>query len=872
MDVHLTIRSHLGLDRDVRITAPEGAILDQFIVELAGTGDEPRLWDGPRSLPGFSMLGGPGLRQGSIVSIGAPGAPDLTLGSVLLLHVVGGPDAGRVLPLPRGTATVGRARGCDVRLQDPDVSREHAAITVTSAGISVRDLGSTNGTTLEGAQVASSDTPLSRSAYLRVGLSTLALAATPEPAASLGTGPSGTRLVNRPPRTRVGPDTAGELELDVEPATRRLPGIQWFAALLPALAGAILALLMHNPQFLAFALLAPVVILGTALGERLNNRRSGKRERRSRRVRTQAFELERTRQLRLETTARRIAHPDPAAILRIAQTPEYRLWERRRADDDFLDVRLGLGDQPSRLLLRRGNAASAAGVLCAVPVVIGLKAGPLGLDGPRDITLGVARWLVGHLAALHSPVDVELALLLSEGNSTAWNWMRWLPHLGTRVADDARTREELLSQLIAMLDQRRSERPASSGNRSATSDWPGRWLILVIEQCGTLTSLPGLARLLAEGPSVGITAICLDSERRQLPGACTSLVSISGETGSAAKVEGAAGRLLADFIIDRVEPRWADTVARSLANLVDAATDSAAALPERCRLVQLLGPSCLDPSSVLAHWRHGGTPTATIGVGPDSAFTIDLVRDGPHALVAGTTGAGKSELLQTLIAGLAANNAPADLAFVLVDYKGGSAFADCARLPHVSGLVTDLDAHLTARALQSLNAELRRRELLFAAAGAADLDAYRHGSAHAAHPLGRLVLVVDEFAALAVELPDFVTGLVAIAQRGRSLGVHLVLATQRPGGVISPEIRANTTLRISLRVTDTSESLDVIGSDAAAAIDKAIPGRAFVRTGASLSEIQVARINVAVAPGAGRRPTKGGRTRLLGTGPPTPVS
>lgn len=170
-----------------------------------------------------------------------------------------------------------------------------------------------------------------------------------------------------------------------------------------------------------------------------------------------------------------------------------------------------------------------------------------------------------------------------------------------------------------------------------------------------------------------------------------------------------------------------------------------------------------------------------LGNTSDGPASIDLCRDGPHALVAGTTGSGKSELLQSLIAGLALNHPPERCSFLLVDYKGGAAFAEAARLPHTVGLLTDLDGSTTARALRSLAAELSRREALLAAHGVPDLAALP-----ASVELARLVIVVDEFATLVEELPGFVPGLVGIAQRGRSLGIHLVLATQRPGGVVSP--------------------------------------------------------------------------------------
>ncbi len=234
-----------------------------------------------------------------------------------------------------------------------------------------------------------------------------------------------------------------------------------------------------------------------------------------------------------------------------------------------------------------------------------------------------------------------------------------------------------------------------------------------------------------------------------------------------------------------------------------------------------------------------------IGACYDGPFGIDLARDGPHGLVAGTTGAGKSELLQTLIASLACANRPDEMTFVLVDYKGGSAFAGCVHLPHVTGMVTDLDAHLTQRALASLSAELTRREHILAAAGAKDIEEYTERAGHQPRrrPLPRLVIVIDEFASLVRDLPDFVTGLVGIAQRGRSLGIHLILATQRPSGVVSADIRANTSLRIALRVTDATESADVIDAPDAAQISRATPGRGYVRLGhASLIPFQAGRI------------------------------
>ena len=227
--------------------------------------------------------------------------------------------------------------------------------------------------------------------------------------------------------------------------------------------------------------------------------------------------------------------------------------------------------------------------------------------------------------------------------------------------------------------------------------------------------------------------------------------------------------------------------------------------------------------------RRAGTLRAIIGSAGVDAMHLDLRSQGPHALVGGTTGAGKSEFLQAWVLGMAAEYSPDRVSFLFVDYKGGSAFADCVILPHCVGLVTDLSPHLVRRALTSLRAELHFREHLLNRKKAKDLLELEKRGDPDSPPA--LVLVIDEFAALASEVPEFVDGVVDIAQRGRSLGIHLIMATQRPAGVIKDNLRANTPLRIALRMADESDSSDVIGTKDAAHFDPRIPGRGIAKTG-----------------------------------------
>ncbi len=244
------------------------------------------------------------------------------------------------------------------------------------------------------------------------------------------------------------------------------------------------------------------------------------------------------------------------------------------------------------------------------------------------------------------------------------------------------------------------------------------------------------------------------------------------------------------------------------------------------------GPVSLDElleaptaSSIAEAWgRHDAGVVARIGSTASGPLELDFVGHGPHALLAGTTGSGKSELLRSLVIALAVRYPPNHVAFVLVDFKGGATFDPCRRLPHVAGSMTDLDPSGADRALEALRAEVRFRERRLREAGVDALEPRELG-------VPRLLVVVDEFGALADQAPETLDGLIDVARRGRSLGIHLLLATQRPGGVVSDRIRANTSIRIALRVHDAADSHDIINSDDAARIDRRRPGGGFARLG-----------------------------------------
>lgn len=315
------------------------------------------------------------------------------------------------------------------------------------------------------------------------------------------------------------------------------------------------------------------------------------------------------------------------------------------------------------------------------------------------------------------------------------------------------------------------------------------------------------------------------------------------------EVTPAGARLHAAGAAPAVLPWHAVTAGRARTQLLRARTlrglcgerPPAAAPPDHVALGDLRGIPAPRPDAVVAAWSGAGTGlVARIGRSAGSEdVVVDLVADGPHALVAGTTGAGKSELLTTLVLALALTHAPDRLALLLVDFKGGTGLGAVAGLPHVLDHVTDLDPARTQRVLAGLRAETRRRERLLAAHGAHDLTGLDPDD-HATPP--RLLVVVDELRALADDVPDAVATLARLAAQGRALGIHLVLATQRPAGVVTADLRANVDLRIALRVTDDADSRDVVDDPQAARLDPRTPGRAVLRRGSLPTEIvQAAR-------------------------------
>ena len=806
------------------------------------------------SIPRAAVVGEPPLLEGVLIHVArsaeagvAHPGPRPPEPGLLALQIVSGPGAGRSVPLTTGSHVLGRSHTCSIRLEDQSISRFHLELGVSADGVTIRDLEATNPSLVDGRAIAP-DATLALGQRLRLGSCTV-MVRRPDVTAAATTTADGIVKVHRPPRFGALPGGASITfpEAPGKPDGLRVPLV---AALAPVVGAAVVSVVMRSPTMLLFALLSPLMLLGQWLSDRRQGRVSHRRAVADHEKVVRALRDEVARALRDEAAARHAQAPDLAVLASVARVPEARLWERRPEDHDHLVLRVGLGRETADLRLAGAVPTDlVAPTVDDVPVTLALATiGVLGVSGPRPRVLAQAASLVLQLATWHSPRELQLVLVTNSSTPEAdWGWASRLPQaqpmVDSRIASVLSARGDSVSPLVAELDaivRRRQD----AVERSGVVRQPR--IVVLLDGAHDLRRAAGMASLLRHGPEVGVHFICLDEQGERLPAEATAHVELGSSGAARATVRG-RDRRTGDLVPDLPTRSWVEQVARSLAPLRDGTPDDAAILPGRIgfRELHVNGPLALDPAdpaALAAHWSDRRRPRhLLLGMGAAGPYAVDLRSAGPHALVAGTTGAGKSELLQTLVAGLAVAYHPEELSLVLIDYKGGSAFTECAALPHTAGLVTDLDEQLGARALTSLSAELKRRERILADWGAKDLDSYLREPGAPVIP--RLVLVVDEFKVLAEELPEFVDGLVRLAAVGRSLGIHLVLATQRPAGIISSDMRANIGLRICLRVRDRGDSVDVVESPDAWTISDRSPGRALVRTaGLDLEMVQTAYV------------------------------
>ncbi|HMJ78434.1 MAG TPA: FtsK/SpoIIIE domain-containing protein, partial [Iamia sp.] len=804
------------------------------------------LFVGSSLFPTDGTLGETTLTDGDRVSWGGPVQPATIerRWTRWELRVVGGPAAGQVVPLPPGQHVIGRSGSLLAVADDALMSRTHLRLSVEGDTLTVEDAGSANGTQVEGEPLTGA-VPLVPGAVVQAGASLLTVVPAATPELRLVHQPDGRRGLNR--RFRVGADELPpEVPFPTKPEPGDRPGMNVLLLVAPAvLIGVMVLVLNAPPTMLMFMVMSPILGIGGAVGRRRQHDKKVARD--FERYRTEALAArERLLELRRqETEALRHRHPDPADTVQCARAAGRLLWARRGSDGDLLELRVGSG--LGRSTIRAQNAETDDPTLWMAPITVRLTdVGGVGIVGDLDRARGLARSLVLQAATFHSPAELRIVTLAEgdEGDRT-WGWVRWLPHARWAADEDfvltgsdvVSTRQRL-AELKDLIARRKEVRAAS---RDATV-LP---LVLVVHDGAARLLALGFAEVLRDGPAVGVHSITLDE--MQVPEGCDASVTF-GPDGDDARLEQAGRPSIERIVADAVDVASCGTAGRCLAPLKVIGEEGAVELPPQLRLLDVLQMPVPSAEAVGRLWATTTRdPGAPVGLTTGGPLVVDLTRDGPHGIIAGASRSGKSEFLKTFIASLAARNHPDDLSFLFIDFKGGNDYQVAATLPHTVDLATQTDQAGFERSLQLLDAEILRRQQIAKELQTSTLEGY--WAAQAAQPpgttpvMGRLVVIVDEFAELAQKNPLQLERLVSVARVGAAYGVHLILATQRPAGVVSGQIDANAPLRVCFRTTAKEHSSDVLGSTVAADIAERHRGRGYKRAHQeSPGEFQCARV------------------------------
>ncbi|MFD4754898.1 MULTISPECIES: FHA domain-containing protein [unclassified Streptomyces] len=814
MQIRLSLlaRRGAGRDCDVLVTAPAGTQLSAVAAGLkqaARAGETTSSWwvDGTRLDPHRAVLGEPPLVDGAVLALGGPagpgGEPDPTAPQ---LQVVSGPDAGGVHVLHGGEVRIGRSAEADVTLDDPDVSRAHCAVVLGPGGrVEVADLGSTNGTSIEGRPVGRTPQPLPRGALLRVGESVLRVVAggTQPPVATVPDGEGhvrvragadeGARAVagewretegspeagERPeagaPRTRTpevprpagGPRTASPHGADATHAAQGLRGLHEARDSLDARDG-------RDAQDAGEARPHPFdgaperdAPAPQDPGETRTARRKGGLGRWGRRRGPRTDEAAATAAGQATTAGPAApeaplppapvplparspdAWPDPALLLLTALGPGPRLWERGPGHPEALACRVGTSEHPR-----------PEGGALPVPLTVSLaESGSLGLAGPRERLSGLARAVLAQYAALHSPDTLEIVLVSTDRHQplaervARWGWLGWLPHVRPTRGQECRA-------LLAYDNEQAAARFAEVRGRT-TGQYEGLRTLVVLDGDPGTPALREAAAWCAsaEGRAAGVHLVCLAETAAASPASpvaetfeaacaqvaafrdCGAVALLSGDVATAVHVLRAAHGRLAGHgttgTVDAVSAAWAERFARALAPLrTDAAQGAprtaatASPLPQAVRLLDELGLARATPASLLARWASAaeeareGRVLGVLGAGPEGPAHVDLGgAQGPHLIIEGPAGSGRTELLRALAASLAAGERPDRLGLVLVDGAGaqpeGAGLGVCAELPHVTTVLRAQDPVRMREFAQALAGELKRRARLLDGGGTA---------------------------------------------------------------------------------------------------------------------------------------------------------
>lgn len=557
--------------------------------------------------------------------------------------------------------------------------------------------------------------------------------------------------------------------------------------------------------------------------------------------------------------------PDLEKLSQLVTNYSPRIYEKTVNNADYLEFSLGTGELTSSyevvfddeqtkdplVIFAKEHIIEPYSIVKQAPIRINIQTQTLGLVGPYAVLRTAVSSMLFQLASFHSYHDLEFIALLSEEQyDKEWKKWRWLPHFQIHrwnlrgLIHNAQSREMVLNRFYQLMNKRKQVLRKAKGNNKIQFS---PHIVFTILEDSWLAG-HGVNEFLAEDMSdYGVTVIWGKEVETMLPETVTTLVKyISSESGQLVNEKNVY--LAKDFTPYHLPERFPlDQTIRRLANLHHVAVEKNT-IPESVGILEMYQVKEVEELQSSTRWQAANTAKSLavpLGYrGKEDLVSLNLheCAHGPHGLVAGTTGSGKSEIVQSYVLSLAINFAPEDVGFLLIDFKGGGMTNLFANLPHLLGSITNLDGAGSARTLASIRAELQKRQRYFGKYGVNHINGYTklykagkeiHDSEEKKRypngPLPHLFLISDEFAELKADEPEFMAELVSTARIGRSLGVHLILATQKPSGVVDDQIWSNSRFKLALKVQNASDSNEILKTPDAANIT--LPGRVYLQVG-----------------------------------------
>lgn len=533
------------------------------------------------------------------------------------------------------------------------------------------------------------------------------------------------------------------------------------------------------------------------------------------------------------------------------------LWNRNNSHSDFMFARLGIGEVPFQVSIkippkkfavtkdelseRPSMIKKSYDWLKNVPVGVNfLEHRVMGIVGEKGTSksMDVLRNIIVQLAATHCYTDLKMAFIYQDqvgAENRDWEFVKWLPHVWSEdkknryVASNRNEAGDVFYELAGQLRNRFESEDRKKDDSPVCPHY-----LLVVESPSVLEGSLIAKYVFDQSASVGLTTLMMADSFEELPNKCEHIIQFNAEFSGVYSIRNSTWKLPVKF--DDITAGHAELFARRISGIEVNEVETGGELPSSLDFFEMYGVSALEQFKVLERWRKNRTyDTMSVLVGQKTGggcyLDIHEKYHGPHGLIAGTTGSGKSETLQTYMLSLAVNYSPLDIAFFIIDFKGGGMANLFSSLPHTIGQISNLSGNQVRRAMISIKSENMRRQRIFGEFGVNHINGYTRllKNGEAAVPVPHLFIIIDEFAELKREEPEFMRELISVAQVGRSLGVHLILATQKPSGTVDDNIWSNAKFRLCLRVQDRQDSNDMLHKPDAAYITQA--GRCYMQVG-----------------------------------------